>query len=87
MNSAPGTSNYCKSCIRIEHAMDKVIAMPTIFESTDPALDPLAKDTDEDSEGELKNKSRTPTVMRPQDTSQCPWIFCSKNKMNLTYLT
>ncbi|MFN9982673.1 MAG: hypothetical protein ACK53Y_22280 [bacterium] len=36
MSSAPGANCYCKSYIRIENSMDKVIAMQTIFESTDP---------------------------------------------------
>ena len=36
MSSAPRTNYYCKSCIILENSMDKVIALPTIFESTDP---------------------------------------------------
>jgi len=44
MSSAPGANCYCKSYIRIENSMDKVIAMQTIFESTDPELDLQTKE-------------------------------------------
>jgi hypothetical protein len=65
MCSASGTTKYCKSCVRIEDVLgQKLLAMPTIFESTDE-LTTLPQVTDSESEGDHEIPHR---IQDPQET-------------------
>ena len=65
MRSASGTTKYCKSCVRIEDELgQKLLAMPTIFESTDE-LTTLPQVTDSESEGDHEIPHR---IQNPQET-------------------
>ena len=65
MRSASGTTKYCKSCVRIEDELgQRILAMPTIFESTDE-LTTLPQVTDSEGESDHEIPHR---IQGPQET-------------------
>jgi hypothetical protein len=65
MRSASGTTKYCKSCVCIEDELgQKLLALPTIFESTDELTTP-PQVTDSEGEGDHEIPQR---IQDPQET-------------------